>query len=39
MTSPRPWETTLAKVLPERYVDSLPSVEDLEAELGADDID
>ena len=28
------WETTLAKVLPERYVDSLPSVEELEAELG-----
>jgi len=33
------WETTLAKVLPERYVDSLPSVEELEAELGVGDTD
>jgi predicted nuclease of restriction endonuclease-like (RecB) superfamily len=30
------WETTLAKILPEPYVDSLPSVEELEAELGSD---
>jgi predicted nuclease of restriction endonuclease-like (RecB) superfamily len=28
------WETTLAKVLPESLVGSLPSVEELEAELG-----
>jgi len=33
------WETTLAKVLPERYVDNLPSVEELEAELGAGQLD
>ena len=31
------WETTLAKVLPERFVDNLPSVEALESELGARD--
>ena len=31
------WETTLAKVLPEALADSLPSVEELEAELGADE--
>jgi hypothetical protein len=29
------WETTLAKVLPESLAGSLPSVEELEAELGA----
>jgi predicted nuclease of restriction endonuclease-like (RecB) superfamily len=29
------WEPTLAKVLPEDFVGSLPSVEELEAELGA----
>jgi hypothetical protein len=29
------WETTLAKVLPDGLAGSLPSVEDLEAELGA----
>jgi hypothetical protein len=28
------WETTLAKVLPESLAGSLPSVEELEAELG-----
>jgi predicted nuclease of restriction endonuclease-like (RecB) superfamily len=33
------WETTLSKNLPERYVGSLPSVEELVAELGADEPD
>lgn len=31
------WETTLAKVLPEGLAGSLPSIEELEAELGAGD--
>jgi predicted nuclease of restriction endonuclease-like (RecB) superfamily len=31
------WETTLARVLPEGLADSLPSVEELEAELGVDE--
>ena len=30
------WETTLAKVLPESYVGSLPTIAALEAELGGE---
>jgi hypothetical protein len=33
------WETTLAKVLPEGYVGSLPTIAELEAELGGRDAD
>jgi predicted nuclease of restriction endonuclease-like (RecB) superfamily len=31
------WETTLAKTLPDGYLGSLPTVEELEVELGADE--
>lgn len=31
------WETTLAKVLPQELAGSLPSVEELERELGVDE--
>jgi len=30
------WETMLAKVLPEGYAGTLPTIEELEAELGAE---
>jgi predicted nuclease of restriction endonuclease-like (RecB) superfamily len=33
------WETTLAKVLPEGYGDSLPTAAELEAELGGGEVD
>jgi hypothetical protein len=33
------WETTLAKVLPEGYAGSLPTIAELEAELGGGEVD